>query len=242
MASSKKRGAFIVLEGIDRSGKSTQSKKLHEHLTAQKIANQLIRYPDRTTITDCKQNKKLGKLLNEYLQCKQEVDDRAIHLIFSANRHEAKQQLLSWLEEGYTVICDRYSYSGTVYTYSKNVIKRDKMEKEGDKSIKSQKALDWEWCKHVDQGLIQPDVVIYLNVKDLATVKNRGEFGNERYENEAMLKQVLKSYQTFLAEDADKKIWSIVDANQAVEDVHKQIVSITLATIESVASKPVQYL
>ena len=39
-----------------------------------------IAYPDRTTT--------IGKMIDNYLQSKAELDDRAIHLLFSANRWE----------------------------------------------------------------------------------------------------------------------------------------------------------
>jgi dTMP kinase len=89
------RGLFIVLEGLDRSGKSTQVDRLLDRLNRdgrravlQKFPGALAAShhvgssltPDRTTA--------IGKMIDAYLQSKSELDDRAIHLLFSANRWE----------------------------------------------------------------------------------------------------------------------------------------------------------
>lgn len=79
------RGKFIVLEGLDRSGKTTQVAKLVERLDArlQKFPGELnaeFAKTDRTT--------SIGKMIDAYLQSKTDMDDRAIHLLFCANRWE----------------------------------------------------------------------------------------------------------------------------------------------------------
>ncbi len=48
-ASSPKRGAFILLEGVDRCGKTTQVSLLVKHLLSLSIATVAYRFPDRTT-------------------------------------------------------------------------------------------------------------------------------------------------------------------------------------------------
>ena len=94
-----RRGAFIVVEGLDRSGKSTQADLLSKKLQALGQAK-LLKFPgpfpllsvslpqlnvhsvhpDRTT--------PIGKMIDAYLRSQSELDDRAIHLLFSANRWE----------------------------------------------------------------------------------------------------------------------------------------------------------
>lgn len=71
-----KRGAFIVFEGIDRCGKSTQVDLLGKALNAKNI-----RFPDRTSA--------IGVMINSYLVSATNMNDQAIHLLFSANRWEA---------------------------------------------------------------------------------------------------------------------------------------------------------
>lgn len=103
------RGALIVIEGVDRSGKSTQCKKLVKSLEKLNIKSKLISFPDRSTST--------GKLIDEYLRNKEcKLNDQVIHLLFSANRWENVEKMKSLLNNGVTLIVDRYSYSGIVFS------------------------------------------------------------------------------------------------------------------------------
>jgi len=74
------RAPFIVIEGLDRSGKTTQTGKLHENLKDIGVEVKLIKFPDRTT--------PIGQMIDAYLRSTSELDDHAIHLLFSANRWE----------------------------------------------------------------------------------------------------------------------------------------------------------
>jgi dTMP kinase len=76
------RGAFIVLEGADRAGKTTQCTMLVEYLKGQGVTAEMWRFPDRTTA--------IGKMIDSYLTSQSDIDDAAVHLLFSANRWEKK--------------------------------------------------------------------------------------------------------------------------------------------------------
>lgn len=130
-----RRGAFFLFEGLDRSGKSTQSKSLSEFLANEGNCD-LIRYPDRTTV--------IGGLINSYLQSSEELNDQAIHLLFSANRWESSNTVEKKLLEGTHLVCDRYAYSGVAYSGAKG--------------------LDLNWCKAGDKGLPAPDCIFYLDI------------------------------------------------------------------------------
>ncbi|XP_072653180.1 thymidylate kinase isoform X2 [Canis lupus baileyi] len=79
------RGALIVLEGVDRAGKSTQSRRLVAALCAAGHRAELLRFPERST--------EIGQLLSSYLEKKSDVEDHSVHLLFSANRWE---QVCAW--------------------------------------------------------------------------------------------------------------------------------------------------
>jgi dTMP kinase len=78
----KRRGALIVLEGLDRSGKSSQCKALASFLRSRGESVEEWRFPDRTTA--------IGQMISSYLTGASELDDSAIHLLFSANRWEKR--------------------------------------------------------------------------------------------------------------------------------------------------------
>jgi dTMP kinase len=142
-----RRGAFVVLEGVDRCGKTTQSGLLLKKLLAASFSAAAMRFPDRTTAT--------GQLIDSYLQnnSNSQLDDRAVHLLFSANRWEACHHLERQLAAGTTVVCDRYAYSGVAFSGAKVL-------KDGVTP-----ALPLEWCKAPDVGLPAPDCVIFLDLQ-----------------------------------------------------------------------------
>lgn len=106
------RGALIVLEGIDRCGKTSQSMKLIESLKKKGIQAERMSFPDRTTWT--------GKTISNYLTDKDyKLNDEAIHLLFTANRWENVNKIKSRLHKGITLIIDRYCYSGIAFSAAK---------------------------------------------------------------------------------------------------------------------------
>lgn len=138
------RGAFILFEGVDRCGKTTQTKLLADYCQESNGSSELIRFPNRDTT--------IGKLIDSYLRSASNLNDNSIHLLFSANRWEASEGMEKSLLAGTTLVCDRYAYSGVAFT--------------------SAKGLDLQWCKTCDQGLPAPDCIIYLDipVEDAAKV------------------------------------------------------------------------
>lgn len=159
------RGMVIVLEGLDRVGKSTQCKKLIESLRKQGQTAELIRFPDRTLAT--------GKLISEYLSGNANINGQTVHLLFTANRWELFQKMLDMINSGTTLVIDRYSYSGIAYS--------------------SAKGLDFNWCKNAETGLIKPDCVLYLK-NDIKELTQRDNFGDEIYEKEEFQRIVHKMY------------------------------------------------
>lgn len=79
---SNSRGALIVLEGLDRSGKSSQSSRMISYLEGLGVSAELWRFPDRSTC--------VGQMISSYLANQSELDDHTIHLLFSANRWEKR--------------------------------------------------------------------------------------------------------------------------------------------------------
>ncbi len=124
-----RRGAFIVFEGIDRCGKTTQCNLLVDHVKRLTSESQVefIRFPNRESC--------IGKLINNYLTtATSNINDHTIHLLFSANRWESRDMILEKLNSGVTLICDRYAYSGVAFS--------------------SAKGMDFDWCKACDKVCI----------------------------------------------------------------------------------------
>ena len=95
MTSAIRRGALIVIEGCDTSGKTTQVTRLNS------VGRPIVmrRFPDQTT--------SIGTIINSYLGCKKELEDHVVHLLFSANSWELRKEVIETLE-----ICVQWQWSG----------------------------------------------------------------------------------------------------------------------------------
>lgn len=209
-----RRGLFIVFEGLDRTGKSTQARRLVEALSSRSEQVQATRFPDRTT--------PIGQMIDGYLRCNTEMDDHSIHLLFSANRWEARlvhqfpfsshlstrKSIIEILNRGEHVISDRYAYSGIAFSAAKG--------------------LPRNWCLGPDIGLPKPDLVIFLKFKNGVVPEHRSGFGEERYEKAAFQLRVAEEFEKLIEED-----WFVLNADDGVDEIHSKVVEKVDALIES---------
>lgn len=203
----RKRGFFIVVEGLDRAGKSTQVERLAEHLQAK-----AIKFPERTTA--------IGQMINSYLAQTSDLDDQAIHLLFSANRWECVASIKKTLEAGESIVCDRYAFSGIAYSVAKG--------------------LSYDWCRNPDVGLPLPDLTMFLDL-DAQTAAARGGYGEERYEKLEFQAKVREAF-TRVSQDVKSHggRWVTIDASktldQVTDDIHKAVQRVT-SSIDRVGAK-----
>lgn len=200
------RGALIIFEGCDRSGKTTQCKKLVEALNAEGHKTKFMRFPERDT--------PIGQVINSYLEKKCELEDHAVHLLFAANRWEFEPEMKDLLNEGTTLIVDRYSFSGVAFSSAKPMLSLD-------------------WCIPPEVGLPKPDAVLYLNLS-LEEAAKRGSFGEERYEQTDFQREVAKNYEVLKKQD-----WKVIDASKSVEDLHEELKSVVKNIIEESKGKSI---
>jgi dTMP kinase len=194
----KSRGLLIVFEGLDKSGKSTQSKLLYDALNSKNIKSELWRFPNRTT--------SIGKLIDAYLTKQIELEDHAVHLLFSANRWEQVNEIKEKLYNGTTLIVDRYAYSGVAYTSAKY-------------------GLDFEWCKQCDTGLPKADLVCFMDTKSV-NIDSRESFGDERYENVKFQSIVYDNFKKLFNLDENvNNDCLILNARDKIEDIHMVILN-----------------
>lgn len=156
-----KRGIFILFEGVDHCGKTTQTKLLDEKLKKLGYKNYIQVFPDRTTI--------IGNTISDFLKEKKEFNEKSISLLFSANRWEKFDFIKNLLLNGINIIMDRYVFSGIVYNLSKP------------------NKISMEQIIYPELGLLSPDFIIYLksnkNFCDRISDKSIERFETHDFQN-----------------------------------------------------------
>ncbi|XP_024863606.1 thymidylate kinase isoform X2 [Kryptolebias marmoratus] len=158
----------------------------------------------------------IGQLISAYLEKKSDLEDHTVHLLFSANRWELVPSMKKKLEQGITLVVDRYAFSGAAFT-----------------SAKPGFCIDW--CKKPDVGLPKPDLVMFLQLSPVEATL-RGQFGNERYETSDFQKSVQQKFEQLMKDPSVN--WKVIDASQSIEDVHDNIRTHTLNTINTAENTP----
>jgi len=107
---------FIVLEGLDGAGKSTQIGLLREMFARQGVGSAYIHFPRFDAPV-------YGELIARFLRGEfggvGQVDPYLVALLFAGDRAEAAAQIRQWLAEGKVVLLDRYVYSNVGYQCAK---------------------------------------------------------------------------------------------------------------------------
>lgn len=142
---------LIVLEGLDGAGKSTQVRKLKEYLTERCGELEYIHFPRYDAPV-------YGDLISRFLRgdfgANDAVHPQLVALLFAEDRHGAAPLIREALEEGKTVLLDRYVYSNIAYQCAKL------------KDMVARKRLR-DWIFNTEYGDFQlpvPDLNLFLDV------------------------------------------------------------------------------
>ncbi|KAJ3989397.1 P-loop containing nucleoside triphosphate hydrolase protein [Lentinula detonsa] len=246
-----RRGAFVVVEGLDRSGKTTQTGILRQRIQeAGKEISVAEVAVDRST--------PIGKMIDAYLRSQSDLDDHVVHLLFSANRWELalvfdshinhtsdfddrtisdcfiaslnlqhaliSSTIISSLEQGKIVLCDRYAFSGIAFSVAKS------LPSQSSPSTASQTPgklppISLHWARAPDAALPSPDLTLFLDVSPEIAL-TRGGYGEERYEKAEMQKRVRSVFQEIGGEvtaDAGQGKWIVVDAGKEMSTVTEEM-------------------
>ena len=142
---------LIVLEGLDGAGKSTQVRKLKEYLTERCGELEYIHFPryDAPVYGDL-----ISRFLRGDIGANDAVHPQLVALLFAEDRHGAAPLIREALEEGKTVLLDRYVYSNIAYQCAKL------------KDMVARKRLR-DWIFNTEYGDFQlpvPDLNLFLDV------------------------------------------------------------------------------
>ena len=142
---------FIVLEGVDGCGKSTQIANLQKMFTKRGVKCEYVHFPrfDAPYFGDL-----IARFLRGELGSVEQVDPYIVAMLYAGDRRDAAAMIRGWIDEGKVVICDRYVYSNIGYQCAKvaDPVEREKLRQ----WILS---LEYEYF-----DIPRPDVSLFLDV------------------------------------------------------------------------------
>ena len=217
------KGQFIAIEGIDASGKRTQTQKLAEYLKSQRMPAETISFPqyDKSFY---------GKITGAYLRGEfgsfNEVSPHEAAILYAADRFEAAPRLKEILAKGSIIISDRYTASNQAF--------------QGAKLPAARRPEFYKWLSDLEFktfGIPKPDINILLKVPvefayKLQEQKAKRVYTDKKRDinevNAGYLGSVLKVYEDLSQEDPSWVIVECVQDNKlrSIEDVHKNIIQV----------------
>lgn len=220
------RGKLIVLEGIDCSGKQTQSELLTVNLQAMGMKAKHLSFPDYETPT--------GKIIagpllgnpvygESYFDSYEQIDPKIRSLYYAADRRAQKKQIEQWLDDGYFVILDRYTTSNMGYQGS---FYQTKEEREA--------FFDWIWQLEFDLlELPQPDLLLYLQVptRMVQVLRKNREVLDTVEENDALLEQTELCYQELVKRFVHETILCCEEQMKEIGVIQKEILEAVMKMI-----------
>jgi len=201
---------FIVFEGLDGAGTTTQAARLHDHCTrlgaSGFLTNEPTSGPIGTFIRRLLTGKENGRDGAPY-----RPDERAMGLLFAADRLAHSSEINSQLERGATVICDRYLLSSLAYQTLDSTITAD-------------------WVIDVNRGCTIPDLTLFIAVPVDVCLARIGARNAETsiYETKTQLESIAANYERMLS-IYEKKFGRVVriDGSGSIDQVHAAVVAAT---------------
>uniref|UniRef100_A0A1B6EDY3 dTMP kinase n=1 Tax=Clastoptera arizonana TaxID=38151 RepID=A0A1B6EDY3_9HEMI len=128
-----------------------------------------------------------------------------------------KPKMTRLLNEGTTIVVDRYAFSGVAFSAAKS-------------------GMNYDWCKAPDEGLLKPDIVFLLSLCN-KSARERAGFGEERYENSFFQSKVAPVFQRL-----KDSTWKEINAEDSIEDLHALLFKDTIEIVKKCKTSPLRYL
>lgn len=197
-------GKFIVLEGLDGSGQSTQAGKLVDFLNR---PEQKLKFGHTGVhLTKEPTSSLIGGLIRSQLSHEWKSSQECLQLLFSADRaHHLEKEIIPLLDRGITVISDRYFFSTIAY---------------GSLDIK-----DRDWLLNLNKNFILPDITFLLKVPSKVCIEriDKTRFSVTLFEQEEKLERVWGNFEKLSKEFENTYV---VNGQGPVDKIHQEIVGI----------------
>ena len=205
----KRSGRFIVLEGIDGAGTTTQSALLVERLRREtpKTPVKITREPSDGPI---------GSLVRQVLTGRIIVPGgrapgwATLALLFAADRMDhVESDIESFLAQGGVIVSDRYDASSLAYQSVSS-------GRGGEKAV--------EWIRELNKHALRPDLTIVLDLpSEIAAVRRevRGEAA-QLYEQNEVQRALAEFYRDLARHMPDDRV-VIIDGKGSIDEVHQRV-------------------
>lgn len=205
------RPPFVVIEGLDGAGTTTQCRKLVDRLREEGVPSTLTREPSDGPVGSLIRNALSGRIVVPGRdEAPSPVRDDVLALLFAADRLDhVDAEIEPALERGEVVVSDRYYHSSFAY--------------QGDS--KEGGAFDTSWVRTINERARRPDLTVFLRAPAevcLDRLQVRGR--RDRYETADELEALEERYeQVFGAIDDGDEALVEIDATRTVDAIHESI-------------------
>lgn len=203
-------GRFVVLEGLDGAGTTTQSNLLVARLRERGRPALFTGEPSVGPMGHIIRLMLTKRLVSERTSPAQaELSNDSIALLFAADRLDHLQhEILPQLARGLVVVCDRYYLSSYAYQMS------------ADRS-------NYEWLQAINSRCRAPDLTLFLRTDPAVCEerRRRDRWHRELFEEPEILERVAGNYEHVIADRrrAGDAIL-VLDGNRSQEEVHRRVV------------------
>lgn len=196
------RGSFIAFEGIDGSGKSTQISMLTNRLNKEGIYCYTTMEPT---------NSPIGSLIHQIMTGRIKTDNKVIAGLFVADRLDhllnEVDGIVSKINEGTTVITDRYYFSS--YAYHSVDMPMEWVIKANEQS----------------SAILKPTITIFIDVNPDTAIERiaKNRFHQELFEKKSRLVKVRENYLKAFELLKNEEEYVIIDGNQTQEKIAEMV-------------------
>lgn len=188
-------GKFIVFDGIDGCGKSTQIDLLEDAFRVRGILVHTTAEPTSSLI---------GGLIRGQIAGDWKTSNECLQLLFSADRlYHVEKEIIPMLKKGISVLCDRYFFSTIAY---------------GAVTMG-----DPEWLLQVNNNVLLPDLVIVLDIdagKALERI-HKTRHGVTLFDKEPFLSRVRENMKNIAGRFQDISV--VLNADRSIEETQTEI-------------------
>ncbi|WP_186381054.1 dTMP kinase [Paenibacillus xylanexedens] len=190
---------IIAFEGLDASGKATQTKMLVEGLRGRGFSVVSESFP--------RYEEPIGKLIQSWLKGEVNLTPEAAHMLYEADRQDFMQALEQYEDAGFDyLIIDRYTLSNLAFGMARGI--------------------DLGWLSSLQEQVRKPDTTIILDVAPYESFNRRPE-RRDRNETDAKLLHRSRGAYDFLSRNAaDHPNLVLLDASGTKQDVHEAILEL----------------